>query len=34
MPNAMDGVSDRDFALDLLYDIAVILHTLQDFVRK
>lgn len=24
MPNAMDGVSDRDFALDLLYDIAVI----------
>lgn len=28
MPNAMDGVSDRDFALDLLYDIAVIFtHT-------
>lgn len=28
MPNAMDGVSDRDFALDLLYDIAVIfMHT-------
>lgn len=28
MPNAMDAVSDRDFALDLLYDIAVIFtHT-------
>ena len=28
VPNAMDGVSDRDFALDLLYDIAVIFtHT-------
>lgn len=28
MPNAMDGVSDRDFALDLLYDIALIfMHT-------
>ncbi|MBM0637391.1 argininosuccinate lyase [Campylobacter sp. VicNov18] len=28
MPNAMDGVSDRDFALDLLYDIALIFtHT-------
>ncbi|KAA6228452.1 MULTISPECIES: argininosuccinate lyase [unclassified Campylobacter] len=28
MANAMDGVSDRDFALDLLYDIAVIFtHT-------
>lgn len=28
MPNAMDGVSDRDFALDLLYDIAIIFtHT-------
>lgn len=28
MLNAMDGVSDRDFALDLLYDIAVIFtHT-------
>lgn len=28
MPNAMDGVSDRDFALDLLYNIAVIFtHT-------
>lgn len=28
MANAMDGVSDRDFALDLLYDIAVIfMHT-------
>ncbi|TNB65850.1 argininosuccinate lyase [Campylobacter helveticus] len=28
MQNAMDGVSDRDFALDLLYDIAVIFtHT-------
>ncbi|MCZ0772386.1 argininosuccinate lyase [Campylobacter hepaticus] len=28
MPNAMDGVSDRDFVLDLLYDIAVIFtHT-------
>lgn len=27
-PNAMDGVSDRDFALDLLYDIALIFtHT-------
>ncbi len=28
MPNAMDAVSDRDFALDLLYDISVIFtHT-------
>ncbi|NDJ27012.1 argininosuccinate lyase [Campylobacter sp. MIT 12-8780] len=28
MPNAMDGVSDRDFSLDLLYTIAVIfMHT-------
>ncbi|MCX2682984.1 argininosuccinate lyase [Campylobacter sp. MIT 21-1685] len=28
MPNAMDAVSDRDFVLDLLYDIAVIFtHT-------
>jgi len=28
MPNAMDAVSDRDFALDLLYDIALIFtHT-------